>query len=176
MEIHNDPSRQHAILTCLSCMPGRILSLSHVENVTEFVLYDLSNHECFNLEKAAFFIDNPDFDCLKGVAGFSQAEKYGQNLAWDNPEGFSEFMRSCAFNQKVRSISRSSIKHAGKDTAAAVAEIAALLDLKDYGHHIFTMKHGNEGVLVFERGKETASDVQEFIPRGACLLGFCPVF
>ena len=44
--------------------------------MSEFVLHDICNPNCFNLQKAAFLVDNPDFDCLKGVAGFSADEAY----------------------------------------------------------------------------------------------------
>ena len=51
---------QHNVLNTISRLPRKMLSLKNQENITEFVLHDLCNKKCFNLEKAAYFVDNPD--------------------------------------------------------------------------------------------------------------------
>ena len=62
------------ILDKLCHLPRKILSLHGHDNITELILHELCNEQCFNLEKAAYFIDNPDFDCFKGVAGHCRSQ------------------------------------------------------------------------------------------------------
>ena len=59
----------------LSILPQQILSHSWNENMSEFVLHEICNQSVLTT-KAAFLVDNPDFDCLKGVAGYSTDEAY----------------------------------------------------------------------------------------------------
>jgi len=103
--------RQNKMLNCLSCLPRRILAAQDQKNVPEFVLHDLCDEHCFNLNRAAYLIDNPDFNCLKGVAGVSRAEAYSDgNSIWNSPERFNIHMQAAPFNQKVRHIERCSLK------------------------------------------------------------------
>jgi hypothetical protein len=171
-------AQRYAVLNCLSSLPKKILSLHGTDNVTEFVLHDLANNKCFNLKTAAFFIDNPDFDCLKGVAGFSQSEQYAGPESWNNPEKFSEHMRTSQFNNKVRAFEIGSLQKSGKSAERIAQELAERLSLNNPTAYTFAMKHNNQGLLLFERqdNENNTEDVQELMPHGACLLGFCPVF
>ena len=72
-----EAGRHYTILNTLSKLPRKMLSLKGQENVTEFVLHELCHKNCFNLDKAAYFVDNPDFDCLKGMAGFAPLRRMG---------------------------------------------------------------------------------------------------
>ena len=87
----------------LSELPQKIVNLHGLENITEFVLHDLCHRSCFNLNKAAYFVDNPDFDCLKGIAGFHHDEVYPGEDIWFNPQAFSDHMESASFNKKFDS-------------------------------------------------------------------------
>lgn len=74
---HTTMSPRHKqVLVCLSCLPHKMLSVHGLSNATEFVLHELCQSSCFNLKKAAYFVDNPDFDRLQGVAGFNKEEEY----------------------------------------------------------------------------------------------------
>ena len=66
-----------------------MLSCDNVENMIEFVLHCLCSEDCFNMPKAAYFVDNIDFNCLKGIAGYNHLEKYKEPGIWSKPENFS---------------------------------------------------------------------------------------
>ena len=72
---HN-PERSALVLGNILKIPKKLLSAQHVDNVAEFVLHERSHENCFNLRRAAYFVDNPDFNCLKGIAGFCRKEAY----------------------------------------------------------------------------------------------------
>ena len=63
----------HDLLQKLSHLPKKIVALEGLEHTPSFVLHELCNESAFNLSKAAFFIDNPDFNHFKGIAGFDAA-------------------------------------------------------------------------------------------------------
>lgn len=175
MERKDMSPRDQMLLTCLSCLPQKIVAMHDAENITEFVLHELCGKQCFNLTKAAYFIDNPDFDCFKGITGFSQRDcSIGDKEKWESPEQFSDYMKNCSFNNKVRSINRPSTKKTGLKPQKMVSELASQLDFANPIMHTWPLKHDNSGVLLFERGDNDPID--EHLGNGLCLLAFCPVY
>ena len=168
--------RQQQILKQLSRLPRKILHMQGADNITEFVMHELCNEVCFNLEKAAYFIDNPDFNCLKGIAGFSRSEAYSPVNVWDDPHAFSMHMQSCAFNQQVRSFTRESFLKKGETEEQVAKNIAQTLGFNNFGHYAWTMKHDNHGLFVYQKARDEETYIDEYIPEALCLFGFCPVF
>jgi hypothetical protein len=162
----------HVLADYLNKLPRKILALHDRENITEFVLHDLCNANCFNFKKAAYFIDNPDFDCLKGIAGFSLQEAYPLSDVWENPEDFTRHMNQAPFNQKVRGYQGSSLRKQGKQDESIVTDLAAQFELPKlfYG---WQMKHDNHGLLIYEAHEKVPDD---YLINGVCLLSFCPIF
>ena len=122
-----------------------------MDNVTEFVVHELCSNRCFDLEKAAYFIDNPDFNCLKGVAGFSRDEVFHEEDIWDSPDAFSKKMASSLFNKKVRTIASESCKRHGALQEDFVRSAASELGFNDIGFCTWDMKHDNHGIFISER-------------------------
>ena len=122
--------RYQQLLKCFTHLPEQILSLHDIDNVTEYVLHSLCVEDCLNLSKAAYFIDNPDFDCLKGVAGFNkQEETYTYDVPLNDHNHFREHVSNCAFNKKVRDISAPSGRRANMAPERTVDFLAHKLRL-----------------------------------------------
>jgi hypothetical protein len=169
--------REHRMLNYISSLPRRMLQLHGSENVTEFVLHDLCREQCFNLTKAAYFIDNPDFNWTKGVAGFSRQEAFGKSDAiWEKPEEFSTHMKNSAFNQKVRSMARCSLKKFDDGHKDLAAELANDLGFANHDYCTWNMKHDNHGFVVYERADVNDTFAHDHMINGVSLLSFCPVF
>lgn len=175
MKHRNLSPRSCQILLCLSCLPKKILKLHGSENTTEFVLHTICGEECFDFSKAAYFVDNPDFDCCKGVAGCCKTERYQHpDDAWLQEGPFSEHMKEASFNRKVRECSHKSISHGLEQ---AVQDLAEQLDIANPAHYVWELKNGNKGILVFERSSDDICDeIEEHLEQGLSLLGFCPIF
>ncbi len=176
---NNNGNRTHAIYECLSCLPEKMISVHGAKNLSEFLLHELANESVFNLEKAAYFVDNPDFNTFKGVAGYNKNERCTQ-LAdiWNKPEVFTDYMAKAKFNNIVRGISRPSLKSSNANESEIVKEISGYLGLKNPKYYTWNMKHDNHGILIVEHseaGSESDKEFQDHVRRGACLLGFCPV-
>ncbi len=168
--------RHQKLLKCFVSLPEKILSLHGIDNMTEFVLHDLCDEDCFNLSKAAYFIDNPDFDCLKGIAGYDRAEDtVKMDQRWENPHHFTNHALRCAFNQKVRKIQRPSKIRQKQEDAHLVRQLASELSMTNPLFFTWTLKHQNHALFLYE---PMTNDIklEHDILRGASLLGFCPVF
>jgi hypothetical protein len=167
--------RHFEILSSLSYIPRKILALHGNENITEFVLHELCNEHCFNFNKAAYLVDNPDFDCLKGVAGFSRSETKNSKDIWQDPRGFSKDMELSPFNKKVRSLMRCSLKKNNENSQELATSVAQDLGIKSFGFCSWGMKHENHGMLVFEKMHDEAIN-EDHLLNGLSLLSFCPIF
>lgn len=169
--------KQNRILSNLSCLPKRMLALQNYDNIPEFVLHDLSHEHCFNFNKSAYFVDNADFNCLKGVAGVSRAEAYANGgSVWDSPKDFSVHMQSSPFNQKVRAIAQCSLKKGKGAEYELLQGIAQELGFCKHGVCSWGMKHDNNGILLYEKSDETDTVADGHLIDGLSLLGFCPIF
>lgn len=173
---HKNMEHHHQkIVDHLRRLPRKMLLLHGVDNITEFVLHDLCSQNCFNIEKAAYFVDNPDFNCLKGVAGFARNEVNETGDIWQNPESFSKKMATSTFNQKVRSMVRESCRRCGQSESEIGKLIAHELGFTNYGVYSWGMKHDNYGLFVCEKGGSQEHAHDDIIIDGLCLLGFCHV-
>lgn len=171
--------RRQQVFYCMSSLPKKMLMCPDSEHLAELVLYDLSHPHCFNLSKSAFFIDNPDFDCLQGIAGVAHNEvafeASGEPFAnvWEAREQFANHMRASSFNTLVRSLSGASLQRSGKHIDEEIAKFISPLSLQKPVWRVFKTKHGNQGILVFEAPEHPFA--QEDLALGAAFLGFCPI-
>lgn len=176
---HNDhlAKKKQDILHHLCCLPRRMLQLYGRENVAEFILHELGKQNCFNLERAAYIIDNPDFNCLKGVAGYAREEELSlsEKDIWDDPDAFSDHMKNCSFNCKVRELSKESCVKKGLDDKRIVEEVAADLGFENPSFYAWPLKNDNHGILLYQKHEQEECDCN-YLLDGLCLIGFCPVF
>lgn len=176
MKRNQSGMKRTELLDVLSHLPKKIMSLHGVEQTPEFVLHELCHVNGFGLDKAAFFVDNPDFNFLRGVAGFSSDSAFAKSNIWDEPAAFVEHMRSMSFNQKVRGQAHESFKRSG-DSQEMIRKIAKALDIKNPAHHLWHMKHDNFGLLLYEdNGTREFEELKEQLNNSLYLLSFCPLF
>ncbi len=175
MKPENIMSSHDYVIDRLRQLPRKMLLLHGLGNVNEFVLHELAKN-CFNLKKAAYFIDNPDFNCVKGVAGVSHAELNDVDDIWAQPEMFTQQMMQSPFNQHVRSFSCKSSKKHSEPYEKIAETIAQELGLNAYNFYCWNMKHDNHGFLVCEKNDDTQEKLNDdVVIDGLCLLGFCPI-
>lgn len=174
---HNGMSPRHQeLLESLASLPKKMLASFDVDCITECLLHNLCNERCFNLAKAAYFVDNPDFDCLQGVAGYDYQENHPDvETLWSDAENFHEHASLCEFNQKVRKVTQPSKRRKQKAESAIVADLAQELSLHDPLFYSWDMKHDNYGIFIFERVPGDAHTLPDQLLGGLCLLGFCPI-
>lgn len=176
MEHRDINPRHHNVLRKLSHLPKRMMSVHGKDNVSEFVLHDLCDTACFALEKAAYFVDNPDFNCFKGVAGYDHSNRYPhEDVYWQQCDDFSCHMQDCNFNRHVRTISRQSHIRNNVPNDAIAYEIARDLAFKNPAVYTWPLKHNNSGLFIYETAEDN-QELDEHMKNGLELLGFCPIF
>lgn len=170
--------RNAQIADSLRRLPRKMLQLHGLENVTDFVLHELCSKDCFNIPKAAYFVENPAFNCFKGIVGISAVELQGINNIWTSPDQFAQAVAQSPFNQKVRSFIYESHKNRGHAPEKIAENIAGELGIGDYTFYSWDMKHDNHGLLVCEKNnaQEHGHPQDEVMVDGLCLLSFCPVY
>lgn len=157
-------------------LPHKILTHHEVEGLAPLVLHELGHIRPFSLTKAGYFIDNPDFGCLRGVAGYDKEEcsKHKDDV-WADPHVFGQDMQDASFHKELLQYADKSLRINGND-AVSTADIAALA--KMFGMHnpsFFTwpMKHGNQGLLIFESDRLVHARHKDLLHKAAALLSLC---
>lgn len=145
------------------------------DNISEFILHELCSEPCFNLRKAAYFVDNPDFNCLRGVAGFDNNQAFPDQEIWQKPDEFSKHMHNASFNNTVRSIQHESLTGHGRDNKV-LKELAEKLGFGTCANCSWNMRYDNHGILMYEKNDPDDSIVDNHLLDGMSLLSFCPVF
>ena len=166
----------HRAISHLISLPRKMLQFHDEEHLAQYLLYDLAKESCLNLHKAAYFVDNPDFDCLRGVAGYCRVE----SPAW--PEDFwqatdlaSAIVSSSAFNNQVRTLVRASHKRGTLADEHLVEEVAEKLGLDQPHFCMWDMKHDNHGILMYQYADSNNAPTKGCVLSGVCLLSFCPI-
>lgn len=168
--------KEHQILVCLASLPRRILSLHDSGFLSGFVLHELCNKNCFDWKKAAYFVDNPDFDCLKGVAGFDNGEQSCiKESIWDNPESYKTYMKSSPFNLKVRGWCCESCERSKTADEDIINAIAQKLGFGTYGFYSWDVRNHNRGIIIYEKSVKDEEIDDNCVQNGVCLLGLCPI-
>ena len=167
----------HRALCYMVHIPRKMLQLHGDDHLAQYVLHDLAGEQCLNFNKAAYFVDNPDFDCMKGVAGYSRTEAclLPANF-WQSQEPFTEALQQSEFNKAVRTLLRASHKKGTYADEKLVKEVAHELGLNKPEYCIWNMKHDNHGVLMYEQADAQDAPSKECVLSGVCLLGFTPIY
>jgi len=171
---HELPEHSVALLKVLSGLPRRMTAVHGYDAIADLVLHELSCDGCFGFKRAAYLIDNPDFDCLQGVAGYCSAESFQPVTdAWQDVDRFSSHISTAPFNQKVRALVRPSFRRRGASDNEVAGALAGELGMQEHGFQAWNMRNDNRGILVFESSVDHPADLLE---SGVSLLSFCPVF
>jgi len=157
-------------------MPRKILENHDKDGLAQMVLHELGQQKNLDLKRAFFLISSPDFNCLRGVAGFCRDESsHCSQKMWENPTNFYDTIQSTTFHADMKSFLLNEDYH--QDGALHKEEhledIGKALGIQNPSIYTWNLRHGNKGVLVFEEGdKKHNQDVFEHV---TALLGLCPL-
>ena len=169
-------NKEKNLLVKLGGFSKNMVQNHHLENLSEFVMHDLCSQETFNLPKAAYLVNNPDFTCLKGVAGYHAPESFKKGSSWQSQQDFTSHMKNASFNQAVRGVNG---QHVDRSNAAAqqakIDELARLFEMSNPQAHVWTLKHDNQGIFIFEQD-QNSDLVQDHLLDFLHMLSFCGIF
>jgi len=169
-------SKESTLLHRLGGFSSNMVVNHHLENLSEFVLHDLCSDDLFNIPKAAYLVNNPDFECMKGVVGYTHEQAFHKGKNWDCQKDFTSHMKQSDFNQKVRLVSGKALARDGAGLESKrVHQLADQLEIEDPLFHVWAMKHDNQGLLIYQRPEHMDvhhEQMVHFVP----MLSFCSVF
>jgi hypothetical protein len=133
-------------------LPKHILKHTHTIGLTDLLLGHLASEHYFNLKKAAYLLNNPDFDCVKGMAGIEKCDTNNWKNPWDNPLEHTAILENSAFNKKIKSFSGHGLfKHSPQeDTPRIIKYAEEHLALENPVFIGWPGKHGNYGIFFCE--------------------------
>ena len=171
-------SNSEVLMDRLMNLPSRIIRHHDLHILPQLVLHYLSHKDCFELEKAAYFADNPDFDHLLGAAGYCKHEcnyKCAEDL-WEDPSSYDD-SGSAKFYKKIKKILQRSMKKHDVDLSSheGIQKIALDLDIKNPQVISWDLKHGNHGVIIYENNEKLDKKLTDLFKKAVQFLGFCPI-
>jgi hypothetical protein len=176
MKHNTQVNRDHSVLKQLSSIPRKIIMMDNHDALTGAVLHQLCHEGCFDLPKAAYFVDNPDFDMIRGVAGISRDQVYVADVEhpWRSPDTFFKTLDESVFHKQVKSFCSLSGRRNNHFDSEVLQQITTQLHFDHPEYLTWPMKHDNHGILVFECSDHVAND-KEHMLNGLSLLGLCPI-
>lgn len=167
-------SHEGQMITRLLDLPHKILSHHDTDGIEQLILYELAQEESFGFDKASYLIDNPDFDCLKGVAGYDSAQcRLASQNPWEDPRSSVNSLKLTPFHQTVCSLSRHSLcSQKPSLDSDAIQDLSGSLGMKNPSFVTWKMKHGNQGILLFEEGHRPHAR-KDLLQHFVSLLGLC---
>lgn len=172
---HPQEETHQQLLYRLSTMPRKIIALHDHDNTIDFVLHELCNKNCLNMDKAAYFVDNPDFDHCKGIAGFSSVETYPQDDIWKDPQSFRDYVQKAPFNIKVRSVDLPSYNRETNDKTVLINSIGNELSMENPMVFMINLRHGNHGILLCKPSATGLYGSDDDMVNWLSYLGLCPI-
>lgn len=167
--------RKIMLLKKLSSLARNITQLPDNHNLIEFVLHELCHEDCFNLKKAAYLVDNEDFDCLHGIVGVDKSQPFSHSNIWQVPDDFSTYMSSLLFNKKVKELQCKSNKCMSNQELGLIQQLSSELGIECPKYHIIPLKYDNKGILLYELASDADIEENDFI-SGVSFLSLCPLF
>lgn len=164
------------LLKFLNELPRKMLLLADHDHAPAFVLHDFCSESYFNLSKAAYFVDNPDFDCTKGIAGVCKHEESFCTIPdiWQERERYCSILDCSPFYKKVRDFNRPSVSK-NCNEKECVDIIAHEFDFTEPRYITWPMKHNNHGIFVFQAHDGDQELIDEHLEHGVYYLNFCPL-
>lgn len=171
---HDEGSVKDSLLT----LPHKIIRHHEVDGLVHLVMHEIAHQELFGLKRALYLIDNPDFDHLKGVAGYCEKEcQHHHDDVWKQPEQFKEDMKSALFHRQVQDYLGSSfkLKHLNLHDFDHVIDLANNLGIAEPHFFSWQMKYGNHGLFIFEKSKNLGVVEHNLLSNAVVFLSMCAV-
>lgn len=172
MDAQKEKTLEKSLLYHVGSLPKLMVHNHMRDNLAAYVLHELCSKNGFGLGKAAYFVNNPDFRCLKGVGGYHNSQAY-EGTPWENEAEFVKHLEQAVFHNKVREFQRKHLENnSGK---LSLDQLQEEFEFDNTGAHIWNLKHDNQGIFLFEK-KDHDALVDDHLLDFVQYLGFCPVY
>lgn len=171
-------SDDHRLTQHLSELLHKILRYHDIDGLSDMILHELGHDNCFGLKKATYLVDNPDFNHLVGVAGYHEIEcPYHKEDLWLDPHTFKNDMKKAQYHIDVKNFLHDSLRRRDIDlnNSKDVIVLGKNLGISEPEFFSWNMKHGNHGILIFEKNNKVDAWRKGLLANVAALLSFCGI-
>lgn len=174
----SDPKNTISFIENILSIPKNILKHENNLALPELLLSHISCKNNFHLKKAVYCLDNPEFNCLKGVVGFDAKTTDNCSLFQSLIESSNieeeklQALINCDFNKSIKQIYQPSIFALEKDHSDEIKKLAcSALGTDNPLIFSWTAKNGNHGLFFCEPvEKENLESKQNFLEYAVSLL------
>ena len=102
-----------AKMSLIFSLPTEILTLLNTpraDRLTDYIMARICDKQCCDIKKAAFFVNNPDFDCCRGVIGYHANDLEGVAVHDESFDRIARAFDASGFNKSVKTFSSSALK------------------------------------------------------------------
>jgi len=171
----NEIKNVNELVSDLLKIPQHILMHSHILGLADLLVGNLSSKRYFNLKKSAYLLNNPEFDCIKGISGVEHQDLGDWDNHWDNPLDKIEKLSNSLFNQKIKNLNSCSLlKHSEEQNTESLIKFAEdQFGFKQPAFISWQGKHGNHGIFFCEpiEERETFAEKIGLLTNTVPLLG-----
>ena len=164
------------LLSRLLGLPNKILSHHENMGLAPLVLHELGHNSAFNFTKASYLVNNPDFDCVRGFAGYCTEDcKHHNEDMWQDADNFSTRMQQAPFHHKISSFFEKGLSH-NADGSLKDDELKRLCGTLEIENPLFLtwkMRHGNHGILLFQADNLQGARRRDLLNHFVPLLSLC---
>lgn len=174
--LHGIDEHDGELVAKLLGLPHKILSHNEVDGLEQMVLHELGHDSHFGLSKAGYLIDNPEFNCLKGIAGYCKSECPMHKLdVWQDPKLFADDMKDAHFHRQISHFLDNSLTRVGADNLQTdlLLMLGNKMGMTTPGFITWKMKHGNNGILLFEENGMPHARRRDLLHHFVALLSLC---
>ena len=166
----SDVQSLNELVSELLQLPRHILQHMHTAGLTDILLGHLASKSYFNLKKAAYLLNNPDFNCVKGMAGIEISDTNHWQNPWSNPLEHTKFLENSSFNKKVKTFVGHGLftNPSQEDTPRIIKYAEEHLALENPVFIGWHGKHGNHGIFFCEPQRDSER-VEQSVTGRSCV-------
>ncbi|MFH1831727.1 MAG: hypothetical protein ABH827_02885 [bacterium] len=186
MDIKKDESWARSVfvdndefLKTILAIPRKILDNHEVDGLAQMVLHELGQEKNLDLKRAYFMVSSPDFNHVRGVAGFcSQESSDSCQVMWQDPNLFHQKIQTSAFHENMKKFLQKEDFHRDGvvQSSKYIDDIKAILNIESPSVYTWNLRNNNKGILIFEESqKRLCTCHPEVLEHVTALLGLCPL-
>lgn len=168
---------ERELVNSLLIIPQKIVQHQSAEGLAQAILHEIAGPQGFALKRAAYIVDNPDFDCMKGVAGFCKNDALDTSGMWDRLGSFVNDSKQASFVKEVCRFEDKSLRRRDITTKdhPEIFRIADGFGINQPQTMSWGIKHDNHGLFLFEPGDNVCVWRHALLANVVAMLGLCAI-
>lgn len=155
------------LIDLILSIPELVLKHHDRKNLVDVVLHKLAGHDGFELEKAAYFIQNKDFKATKGICGYSRENCSNIRPLNENLEIVDELsFDKIDYCRAIKNFRAEALIDQIKDSK----DFSNLIAMDRPEYRFWETKNNNSGTLIFQLDNPSCCLIRDSVFQNAIKL------